>query len=125
MMILFIHWLQIDCITTSHQTSEYCTAVLCHQIIVPCPHMLCHHTSLSSECQPQHTLTNDIVVGLQQICDSYSLENREYFFDRSPRNFDAILGLYRNGKLHLPAGVCVQVSWQWEDIFILSSYILY
>ena len=65
------------------------------------------------------------VTGLQQICDSYSLENREYFFDRSPRNFDAILGLYRNGKLHLPAGVCVQVSWQWEDIFILSSYILY
>jgi len=46
--------------------------------------------------------------GLQQICDSYSLEQREYFFDRSPRNFDAILGLYRNGKLHLPAGVCVQ-----------------
>ena len=46
-----------------------------------------------------------IVSGLQQICDSYSLEQREYFFDRSPRNFDAILGLYRNGKLHLPAGV--------------------
>ena len=44
-------------------------------------------------------------AGLQQICDSYSLEQREYFFDRSPRNFDAILGLYRNGKLHLPAGV--------------------
>ena len=40
-----------------------------------------------------------------QICDSYSLEDREYFFDRSPRNFDAILGLYRNGKLHLAAGV--------------------
>jgi len=46
--------------------------------------------------------------GLQQICDSYSLEMREYFFDRSPRNFDAVLGLYRNGKLHLAAGVCVQ-----------------
>ena len=43
--------------------------------------------------------------GLLQICDSYSLEEREYFFDRSPRNFDAILGLYRNGKLHLAAGV--------------------
>ena len=43
--------------------------------------------------------------GLIQICDSYSLEDREYFFDRSPRNFDAILGLYRNGKLHLAAGV--------------------
>ena len=46
--------------------------------------------------------------GLSHICDSYSLDNKEYFFDRSPRNFDAILGLYRNGKLHLPAGVCVQ-----------------
>ena len=46
-----------------------------------------------------------MTAGLQQICDSYSLEQREYFFDRSPRNFDAILGLYRNGKLHLPAGV--------------------
>ena len=44
-------------------------------------------------------------AGLIQICDSYSLEDREYFFDRSPRNFDAILGLYRNGKLHLAAGV--------------------
>ena len=43
--------------------------------------------------------------GLQQICDSYSLEMREYFFDRSPRNFDAVLGLYRNRKLHLAAGV--------------------
>ena len=46
-----------------------------------------------------------IFAGLIQICDSYSLEDREYFFDRSPRNFDAILGLYRNGKLHLAAGV--------------------
>ena len=48
--------------------------------------------------------------GLIQICDSYSLEDREYFFDRSPRNFDAILGLYRNGKLHLAAGVS-----EWAD----------
>jgi len=46
--------------------------------------------------------------GLSQLCDSYSLELREYFFDRSPRNFDAVLGLYRTGKLHLAAGVCVQ-----------------
>ena len=30
---------------------------------------------------------------------------------RSPRNFDAVLCLYRTNKLHLAAGVCVQVSW--------------
>ncbi|XP_023324508.1 uncharacterized protein LOC111698406 [Eurytemora carolleeae] len=47
-------------------------------------------------------------VGLQELCDAYSLDKREYYFDRSPRNFDAILGLYRTGKLHLSQGVCVQ-----------------
>merc|ERR1712223_1372018 len=46
--------------------------------------------------------------GISELCDSYNLANREYFFDRSPRNFDAILGLYRTGKLHLSQGVCVQ-----------------
>ena len=34
------------------------------------------------------------------------------FTTRSPRNFDAVLGLYRTNKLHLAAGVCVQV---WDD----------
>ena len=44
-------------------------------------------------------------VGLHQLCDAYSLAKREYYFDRSPRNFDAILGLYRTDKLHLSQGV--------------------
>jgi len=46
--------------------------------------------------------------GLKELCDAYSLQRREYYFDRSPRNFDAILGLYRTNKLHLSQGVCVQ-----------------
>jgi len=46
--------------------------------------------------------------GLQELCNAYSLAKREYYFDRSPRNFDAILGLYRTDKLHLSQGVCVQ-----------------
>ena len=40
------------------------------------------------------------------ICDSYSLTNREFFFDRSPRVFEYILGIYRKGELHLPSSVC-------------------
>ena len=56
--------------------------------------------------------------GLLQICDSYSLEHREYFFDRSPRNFDAILGLYRNGKLHLAAGVSLSIQGGFNFIVI-------
>ena len=31
--------------------------------------------------------------GLKELCDAYSLQRREYYFDRSPRNFDSILGL--------------------------------
>ena len=40
------------------------------------------------------------------LCDSYSLETREFFFDRSPRIFENILGLYRKGELHLTESVC-------------------
>ena len=29
------------------------------------------------------------------LCDSYSLQRREFYFDRSPRIFENILGLYR------------------------------
>ena len=36
---------------------------------------------------------------------------------RSPRNFDAVLGLYRTNKLHLAAGVCVQVPQAFHMIF--------
>ena len=57
--------------------------------------------------------------GLLKICDAYSLEEREYFFDRSPRNFDAILGLYRNGKLHLAAGV----SW-FSESDVLNEFLM-
>ena len=46
-----------------------------------------------------------IMSGLKELCDAYSLKHREYYFDRSPRNFDAILGLYRTNKLHLSQGV--------------------
>ena len=69
------------------------------------------------------------ILGLIQICDSYSLEDREYFFDRSPRNFDAILGLYRNGKLHLAAGVSEnnRVTLYWQNIKwnIVFAYIIF
>ena len=50
-----------------------------------------------------------VCLGLQQLCDAYSLAKREYYFDRSPRNFDAILGLYRTDKLHLSQGVRFKV----------------
>ena len=40
------------------------------------------------------------------LCDSYNVESQEFYFDRSSRIFESILGLYRKGELHLTEGAC-------------------
>ena len=64
----------------------------------------------------RRTIKRDKIVlfcsGLKELCDAYSLQKREYYFDRSPRNFDSILGLYRTNKLHLSQGVSRPVDQQ-------------
>ena len=47
-------------------------------------------------------------VEILSLCDSFSFHRnkREFYFDRSPRIFENILGLYRKGELHLTERVC-------------------
>ena len=47
-----------------------------------------------------------ISAEIRSLCDSFSLARREFYFDRSPRVFENILGLYRKGELHLTESVC-------------------
>ena len=47
-----------------------------------------------------------ISAEILSLCDSFSLGNREFYFDRPPRIFENILGLYRKGELHLTESVC-------------------
>ena len=52
-------------------------------------------------------LTQSVVTAeILSLCDSFCLVSREFYFDRSPRIFENILGLYRKGELHLTESVC-------------------
>ena len=41
------------------------------------------------------------------IADAYDPENNEFFFNRQPRNFNAVLNFLSTGKLHLGEETCV------------------
>jgi potassium voltage-gated channel Shaw-related subfamily C protein 1 len=49
------------------------------------------------------------LANLSVTNSNYDPLKKEYFFDRDPNSFMAVLNYYRTGKLHAPVNVCANL----------------
>ena len=59
-----------------------------------------------------------------ELCDDYDADENEFFFDRNPRSFSAVLNYYRTGKLHLVEDICVLSFHEDLTYWGVSEYLL-
>ena len=61
------------------------------------------------------------LANLTETNSDYDPVHNEYFFDRDPNSFLAILNYYRTGKLHAPADVCGNLFYEELNFWGISE----
>ena len=55
------------------------------------------------------------------LCDAFSIEDNEIFFDRDPKSFNLILNFYRTGKFGLTDEECVMAFRDELEFWMLAE----
>ena len=93
---------------------------------VSCVYTIHNPYQMRCSCKYWHHASS-ISAEILSLCDSFCLVSREFYFDRSPRIFENILGLYRKGELHLTESVCPKagennLQRMFQNIFLIIEW---
>ena len=58
---------------------------------------------------------------LLSLCDAFSIEDNEVFFDRDPKSFKFVLNFYRTGKFGLTDEECVMTFRDEIEFWMLAE----
>ena len=80
--------------------------------------------SLSNSLSYKLSKKMTLFLKILNLCDAFSVEENEYYFDRRPRTFNCILNFYRTGKLHVLDELCVMDFYQELEYWMIDDIYL-
>ena len=70
------------------------------------------------------TITDSRLANLSKTNSDYDPIRNEYFFDRHPSAFLAILNYFRTGKLHAPLDMCANLFYEELNYWGINEYLI-